>query len=217
MRPRRLAHAAMPILALATSQVGHLVASELKQGPGALAVDSSGVHRYVPTVTTLALAVAGIVVLAALMVVVAARYLRVWQSGPSLPVARRLRRGRWPAALDAAAAMFVLQLAVYTAQEWIELTVAGQPSPNVATLLLWGALGQLPLALVAGFALSWLQARFEVACAEIAAAPALPPPALGPCLVVARAWTPPARAALMAQAAGPALAKRGPPSPLPPG
>jgi hypothetical protein len=217
MRPRRLAHTAMPILALATSQVGHLLASELKQGPGALAVDSSGVHRYVPTVTTLALAVAGIVVLAAVLVVAAARYLRAWQGAPGLPVGRRLRRGRWPAALDAAAAMFALQLALYVGQERIELAVAGQPSPNVATLLLWGALGQLPLALVAGFALSWLQTRFEVACAEIAAAPALLPPALGPCLVVARAWTSPARAALMAQAAGPALVKRGPPPALPPG
>jgi hypothetical protein len=217
MRPRRLAHTAMPILALATSQVGHLLASELKQGPGTLGVDSSGVHRYVPTATTLALAVAGIVVLAALMVVVAARYLRAWQGAPSLPVARRLRRGRWPAALDAAAAMFVLQLAIYVGQERIELAVAGQPSPNVATLLLWGALGQLPLALVAGVALSWLRTRFEVACAEIAAAPALLPSALGPCLVVERAWTSPARAALMAQTAGPALAERGPPAPLPPG
>jgi hypothetical protein len=57
----------------------------------------------------------------------------------------------------------VLQLAVYLAQETLEATWGGYPRPDLADLLLWGSLGQVPAAIAAGAALSWLSIRFEAA------------------------------------------------------
>jgi hypothetical protein len=207
MRPRRLAAMALPLLALGASQLGHLVASELRHGPRTLAPDGAGVHWYFPTFAALALGAAGGALVAAALVVAAARALR---AGP-----RRDAVGR-PPVLELAALMLVLQLGIYTAQETLERAVLGAATPSAGELLLWGGLGQLPVALTGALGLSWLLARFEVAVEDLAA-PALLrsltwPPAAAP---AARGPRPPALAVLLARAAGRALAKRAPPTGAP--
>lgn len=195
---------ALPLLVLAASQLGHLVASELRQGPRALAPDGSGMHWYFPTLAALALGAAGGALVAAALVVAAARALR---AGPRQDAVRR------PPVLELAALMLALQLCVYAVQETLERTVLGASTLTFGELLLWGGLGQLPVALISAAGLSWLLARFEVAVQDLAAPP-LPrpltcPPAATP---APRAARPPALAALLAPAAGRALAKRAPPA-----
>src|SRR5262245_61649172 len=58
MRTRRFTGPALPIVVLAASQVGHLLASELRAGP------RTGAHAYVPALTTVVLGIAGAVALA---------------------------------------------------------------------------------------------------------------------------------------------------------
>jgi len=77
-----------------------------------------------------------------------------------------------------------VQLAVCLAQETLEASWGGHPRPDLADMLLWGSLGQVPAAIAAGAALSWLSIRFEAAMGELqtstsslplSTAPALPP------------------------------------------
>jgi hypothetical protein len=122
------------------------------------------------------------------------------------------RPGR-SSALDLAAALFALQLATFLLQETLEAAVTGHALPSIVELVLWGSLGQLPVALLAALLLSWLGARLETAVVELAAATGqalAPRPALAP----ARAWTP-ARPALGPRPAAGAVSQRGPPRSLP--
>jgi hypothetical protein len=201
MRPRRLAALAMPIVVLAASQVGHLLASELRHGPRALGPDSSGAHAYVPALTTVALGAAGGAVLAALLVVAAARM--PW-SGRSVP--GRVRR---VSALDLSAALFALQLAIFLGQETVEAVAGGSAPPDGTSLLLWGCLGQLPVALVAGVVLSWVGGRFEVAVERLLASAGQPlaPRSVQP---AAPAW-PPGRPRPRPRRPAGAVSQRGPP------
>lgn len=213
MRPRRLAALAMPIVVLAASQVGHLVASELRQGPGALAPDSSGAHAYVPALTSVALGLAGAAVLAALLVVAAARV--AWSSRAARPGGRgRPGRVRRVSALDLSAVLFALQLAVFLGQETLEATARGASPPDATSLLLWGCLGQLPVALLAGLVLSWVGARFESAVERLLASAGQPldqRPALP-----ASPVRPPNRPSGGARRPAGAVSQRGPPTLLRP-
>jgi len=207
MRPRRVAITALPLAVLAASQAGHLLAWQLRQGPDGLPALSSSAHGYVPALTTVVFGAGGAVVLAALCVVAVARVVRlgpVLRQGATAPPVHRT------SVLDMAAALFVLQLGVYLAQETLEATWAGYPRPGVADLLLWGSLGQLPAAVAAGAALSWLSVRFEAAVEELAAAA----PALllaGRAVAPARLWLPQPQPLLRIQVAGRACSERGPP------
>lgn len=84
-------------------------------------------------------------------------------------------------------------------------------------MLLWGSLGQLPVAMVCGAALKWLGTRFEAAVEELKAAASPLPLSARPAERPVRAWTPPARHALLAQLVGGALTERGPPVEIGPG
>ena len=160
MRPGRVAIKALPLAVLAASQAGHLLTWQLRQGPEGLPVPGSSAHGYLPALTTVVFGAGGVVVLTALCVVAVARLVRL---GPVLHEATTARQVRRTSVLDMAALLFVLQLVVYLAQETLEATWAGYSRPGLADLLLWGSLGQLPAAVAAGAALSWLSVRFEAA------------------------------------------------------
>jgi len=207
MRCRRLDRAAMAIVVLAASQVGHLLTIELRHGPRAQSAAGAGVHAYFPAFATIALGAGGAVVLAALLVVAAARTART--GGP----AAIARPGR-ASLLDVTAALFVVQLAVYLVQETLEAVVGGSRAPSPGDLVLWGCIGQLPVALPAAAALRWLTAGVEAAVAELAAAAGQPlatPTAVAP----AHRWTA-ARPAFRCRPAGRAVSGRGPPTLLRP-
>lgn len=213
MRPCRVAALALPLAVLAASQAGHLLAWQLRHGPAALPALSAGAHGYVPAVTTIAFGLAGTAVLAALCVVALARMVR-FETVHVRGLTRRLRR---TPALDMAAFLFTLQLTIYVVQETAEAAWVGYPRPSVADLLLWGSLGQLPIALVAGAALSWLSVRLEVAVAELRTGIRALPLSSQPALPVVRLWVPPDRVMLPVGVSGGAFTVRGPPRTISPG
>jgi hypothetical protein len=62
---------------------------------------------------------------------------------------------------DLLPSLFAAQLLVFFCQETIESWAAGGHIPSMIELLLWGTLGQLPAAVVAAAAVSWLLTRLE--------------------------------------------------------
>jgi ABC-type sulfate transport system permease subunit len=186
------------------SQAGHLLAYELRFGGAAQQVQSSGVHAYYPTWAKTSLGVVAIVVLAALLVIGLARVV-----GGKAQV--RTDPGR--PYLSLLAVLFPVQLALYAGQEVLEAAVAGMPADSAAHLVLWGTLGQLPVAVIAATALRWLLVRFESAVNEIRLALAdlrLRPRPVAP--VVIPVWRASNAALLLSHVAGASLVKRGPPS-----
>ena len=65
--------------------------------------------------------------------------------------------------------VFTAQLVVFIGQETAEAAAAGGPLPSVLQLLFWGALGQLPAALIASAVVAWLLTRLETAWTTIVA------------------------------------------------
>src|SRR6266852_3443899 len=195
MNRRRLAPAALA-LGLLGSQAGHLLAYQLRFGGAAHQIQSTGVHAYFPLVakTALGAVAAGLI----------ARLLR----------GRRVRSDSEPSFISLLAILFSLQLATFAAQEIVEGLVGGTSLMSAPDLLLWGTLGQLPVAVIAASALRWLSARVESAVGLIrdaigvvlriapASVPAVPP------------YATPDIALLVSRVAGSSLAKRGPPSSL---
>lgn len=151
---RRLA---LPLVALAASQVGHLIAYELWLGPRAAALESQGAHTLFPFVVGAAAASLGAVLVASLLVLGTARLL--------LGRGQGLRRTGGRPLLETFALLFTLQLAIFVMQELVETWALGATSPAVAQLLLWGILGQLPVAGAAALALRWVSTRIESALA----------------------------------------------------
>ena len=140
-------------IGLAGSQAGHLVTYQFRFGDAAIHLERAGAHAYfLPAATWLAGAIAA-AGLAALLLIAWGR----------LVAGRRLglrRVAGWPV-LDVLPLLFVLQLTVYAGQESIEALAAGTQQPAVLDLLLWGALGQLPVAGAAAVALAWISTRLE--------------------------------------------------------
>ena len=205
MDRRRLAFAALA-LGLLGSEAGHLLAYQLRFGAAAQQIQSTGAHAYFPVVAKAALGGISAALIAGLVLVGLSRVL----SG------RRVRCDSEPSFISLLAVLFSLQLATFALQEIAEALVAGTSFGSAADLLLWGTLGQLPVAIVAASALRWVSARVESAVglirdivrAAMAVAPAPAPAALPVCAA-------PYTALLMSRVAGSALAKRGPPSFLP--
>jgi hypothetical protein len=185
------------------SQAGHLLAYQLRFGSAAFQLQSSAAHGYFPTVAKTGLGLMGALGLGSVLVVGLARVV----SG------RALRRvGSGPSYLRLVAALYTIQLALFAGQETAEAALAGVQAGSVTTLLLWGTLGQLPVAALAALALRWLATRFEAAVDEIRTlvGSVAPPPAvvaaLAPAVVTTEAGL------LPPQVAGSAIRKRGPPS-----
>jgi hypothetical protein len=108
--------------------------------------------------------------------------------------------------------MFTMQLAWFAGQEVVEALVAGARVASAADLLLWGTLGQLPVALVAAAGLRWLLACFETAIADIRIALASFPTHPSLPGIAIPVWDHNDTAWILRSAAGASLAKRGPPS-----
>jgi hypothetical protein len=204
MNRRRLPLAAL-VMGLLGSQAGHLLAYQLRFGAAAQQIQSTGAHAYFPMVAKTALGAISAALIAGLVLVGLARLL----SG------RRVRSGSEPSLVSLLAILFSLELAAFAAQEIAEALVAGTSVMSAAELLLWGTMGQLPVAIVAASALRWLSARVESAVglvrdvvrAALSITPA-PTPAAIPL------YSTPDLALLIARLAGPSLAKRGPPTSL---
>ena len=184
------------------TQAGHLLAYQVLFGAAAYQVQSMGVHGYFPILAKTGLGLLGAIVLAALLVVGLARI-----------VSRRdLRRDpSGPSYLRLIAALYTIQLALFVVQETAEATFAGVPAGSIMTLLLWGTLGQLPVAAVAALALRWLAIRFEAAVEEIQELVGLVEPSPGVVPALPPAVIPTEADTLHSQIARSALHKRGPP------
>lgn len=197
----------MAVLAVGVlgSQAGHLLAYQVRFGVAATQLQSSGAHAYFPGVVRTSLGLIAALVLAGLFVVGLARIL----SG------RSIRPDSAPNLLRLVAVLYTLQLAWFAGQEVGEALLAGMPADSVAHLLLWGTLGQLPVAVIAAASLRWLLARFESAITEIRVALAAVPKPLSPPIAIAvPVWGHDNRALTLRSVAGASLAKRGPPSSL---
>jgi hypothetical protein len=199
---RRLALAVLG-MGLVGSQAGHLLAFQLRFGDAAQHLQSSGAHAYFPLVAKTTLGVVAIAFMTALFIIGLAYVLR---GGSSI----RTRTG--PKYIELLAALFTIQLVTFITQEVGEALVAGAAIDSAAHLLLWGTLGQLPVAALAGIALGWLWTRFESAVQDLRAVLAIAPVNRAPVAVAVAVWPVSNGALLLAQVAGGSLGKRGPPS-----
>jgi hypothetical protein len=147
----------VPALGLIGAQAGHLLTYELIFGTAAPQVQSAGSHSYFPTLAKTGVGVAALVFLAALLVVGAGRVI----------AGRRIEADRAPSLVRLLAGLFTIQLVCFVSQETIEAMAGGGYLSSVPALVLWGTVGQLPVAAVAALALRWLGARWRPALTAI--------------------------------------------------
>jgi hypothetical protein len=132
------------------SQAGHLLVYELRFGGAAMQLQSSGAHQYFPASAKTGLGLAALGLLGLLLLVGAGRV----ASG------RRLRAENAAPFMRTLAAAYTIQLACYVVQETAEAMAGGSGGAGSApSLMLWGAIGQLPVAIAVTVALRWLGAR----------------------------------------------------------
>ena len=191
-------------LGLLGSQAGHLLAYQIRFGAAAQHLQSSGAHAYFPLVAKTALGAAAAAMIGALVLVGLARIL----SG------RRMRSATEPSYISVLAILFSIQLAAFAAQEIAEAIIAGSSAGSAADLMLWGTLGQLPIAAVTALAFRWLSARVEAAVGlirdAVEATVALPP---APSIAIP-VYAASDQALLTSRVAWSNVARRGPPSSL---
>jgi hypothetical protein len=147
----------MLAIALIAAQAGHLVAYSLRFGGAALDVQATGAHWYFLSVAKTALGLAALAALVVLLVIGFGR----------LAVGRRLEPDRNTPFIRTLAAMYTLQLGVFVVQETVEAMAGGGHLGSAPALMLWGAIGQLPVALAVTIALRWLGVRVRPALAAI--------------------------------------------------
>jgi hypothetical protein len=203
MTGRRTAFAVLG-LGLLGSQAGHLIAYQVRFGAAAQQIQSSGAHAYFPLVAKTALGAAAAALIGALVLVGLARIL----SG------RRIRSTSERSYVSLLAVLFSIQLAAFLAQEVAEAIIAGNRVASAPELMLWGTLGQLPIAAFAALAFRWISARIEVAVGLIRdiVRPAIALHAAPTIAIPVYAASD--QALLMSRVARSHLAKRGPPSSL---
>ena len=145
-------------LGLIASQAGHLVAYQVRYGPAAGQVQSAGAHAYFPAAVKTGLGLLAAFILLSLVALGLARLL----------AGRRLESAEAPALLRVLALLFCFQLTCFVVQESAEMA-AGAPVITAPALLLWGTVGQLPVALVAALVLRWFAVRVAPAVAGMLA------------------------------------------------
>jgi hypothetical protein len=188
-------------LGLLASQAGHMLAYQVVFGTAAQQMQSSGAHAYFPTTAKAGLGILGIIAVAALLVIGSARMV----GGRALGrVATR------PSFLRSIAALFTIQLAVFAVQETVESMVAGARPSSVTVLLLWGTLGQLPVAAVAALAVVWIATRFSQAVITLRRGLATRVASLAPAPLVSLTRTP-VSLTVLAEPYMAAYRRRGPP------
>jgi hypothetical protein len=185
------------------SQAGHLLAYQVRFGAAAQQVQSSGAHAYFPVLVKTTLGAIAAVFVAGIFVIGLARAL----SGRT-PVRTRSDRSY----VEMLAALFTIQLASFVTQEVGEALAAGAAVDSAPHLLLWGTLGQLPVAAIAAIALRWLWTRFESAVDQLRAVLAVVQAPRAPSAVAVASWPALYPSLLLAQVAGGSPGKRGPPS-----
>jgi hypothetical protein len=185
------------------SQAGHLLAFQLRFGSAAQQLQSSGAHAYFPTLAKTTLGAVAAAFVAAIFVIGLARVL----AGRT-----RERNDSAPKYIELLAALFTIQLALFIAQEVGEAMLAGAAVDPASNLLLWGPLGQLPVAAIAAVSLGWLWSRFGSAVGDLRAVLAVAPAPQAPLAVAVALWTVPDRALLLSRVECGSLGKRGPPS-----
>ena len=191
-------------LGLLGSQAGHLLAYQVRFGAAAQQVQSSGAHAYFPLVAKTTIGIAAAALIGTLLLAGVARILN----------GRHIRSAADPSYISVMAFLFSIQLGAFVAQEIVEAIIAGSSVRSAPDLLLWGTLGQLPIAALAALALRWLSARVEAAVGLIsdmvdATIPLRPMP-----LVAIPVYAAPDEALLTPRLAWSNLAKRGPPNSL---
>jgi hypothetical protein len=189
-------------LALLGSQAGHLLAYQVRFGAAAQQIQSSGAHAYFPLVAKTAVGAAAAALIGAFVLVGLARIL----SG------RRIKSATEPSYLSLLAVLFSIQLAAFVAQEVAEALVAGASAGSAADLILWGTLGQLPIAVVAAMAFRWLSARVESGVGVIRDAIGATVPVWSAPLVAIPVYAASDQALITSRVAWFHVAKRGPPS-----
>ena len=157
MNRRKLA--SVLAVAVVGSQAGHVLAYMLRFGDTASAIQSSGVHGYFPALAKTAVGAVAMALIAALFCIGLARVV----------AGRRIEKQSAPPLISLLAALYTIQLALFAAQETAEALSTGAPASSVAVLLLWGTVGQLPVAVVGAIALRWLLARLGPALARLEA------------------------------------------------
>jgi len=184
------------------SQLGHLLVYQVRFGLGAHTVQSSGAHSYFPVFAKTSLGLVAGALLASLLVIGAARIAAGGRGRSSI--------AGGPSYVSLLGALFTVQLVFFALQETAEAIAAGTALATAPQLLLIGSVGQLPVAVLGALALKWLLVRFDSAVAELRAAlrrvrmPVVRPEvaiSLGTYIDL-----------VLKSAAGPSLAKRGPPS-----
>jgi len=148
---------AVAVLGLLGSQAGHLLAYQVRFGAAAQGIQSTGSHAYFPLVAKMALGAGAAALIGGLVFVGLARIL----------CGRRVRSVSEPSFISLLAVLFSIQLAAFASQEVVESLIAGSAVGSAPDLLLWGALGQLPVAVLAAVALRWLGAQVEAAVGAI--------------------------------------------------
>jgi hypothetical protein len=139
------------LMALPMSQLGHLVAYGARFGPDAAVLQSTGAHAYFPVLLQVGAATLGAALLALLLLLGVARFM-VGLRNEQVP------EGGWPLA-PLLITLFGTQLALFAGQELAEAWLSGLPAAPLGHLVGWGVAGQLPVALLAVFGLSWISAR----------------------------------------------------------
>jgi hypothetical protein len=199
-RRQALTVAAVGILG---SQAGHLLAFQLLFGSAAQHLQSSGAHAYFPLLAKTALGAVAAAFLAGMFVIGLARV---------VSHRSRVAAGSQKSFLQLLAILFTVQLACFIAQEIAEAMVAGIGAASASHLLLWGTLGQLPVATIGAIGLRWLLTPFESAVEELRALLAKVSAPAVPALPTVLVWPASNGNVLLLQLAGGSLHKRGPPT-----
>jgi hypothetical protein len=202
---RRAGTLAAVLLALPMAELGHLLAYGLRLGPESVVRQSTGAHAYFPALLEAGAAAGGAILLALLLLLGVARFMVGLRND-------RLPENGWPV-LPLLFTLLGAQLAIFTGQELVEASLAALPAAPAGDLIGWGLAGQLPVALLAAFGLSWISSSVRRAVRRLRRSrPAMVPPRESPALVPA--WA--AATLTAAQQAAPAgFVNRGPPfSPL---
>lgn len=155
----RPARRAVPLVGLLSAPLGHLVAYQVRFADSSAHVQSSGAHAYFPVLSAAVTTALAAALLVSVLFLAAARLLigrrRGLVLGPRRPV------------LDILPTLFTIQLAAFMVQEWLEALATGATPESVPAMVLWGTLGQLPVALIAAAVLSWLTVRLDAAVREL--------------------------------------------------
>lgn len=185
------------------SQAGHLLTFQILFGSAAQHLQSSGAHAYFPLLAKTALGVIAAAVLGGMFVIGLARI----AGGRS-----RVAAGSQKSFVQLVSILFTIQLACFTTQEVAEAMVAGSAVASAPYLLLWGTLGQLPVAAIAAIGLRWLWTRFGAAVENLRAVLTTLGAPKFPTLANVQMWPAPDGGRLLLQLAGGSPSKRGPPT-----